>query len=387
MKVSKEQFLIEYNNGLKDSEIARKYGVSESSINTLRKTLNLPPNGRIVISDKLFFELYNSGLSDLEISQQSGASEAQIRRRRIKYELPQNKKISKAKVLLENYFQELYNEGKNDCEIAEILKIGKTTVQKYRTTLNIPLVEKQKIDLQLLEKLFCEGKTDLEIASQMNYSESYIRSKRLSLSLKRAEIKTPIHYRFNEEEFQVILGSLLGDGSLVQPHKNGGAILTFNHCVEQEEYIRYKQKILSNISSEVKLYNKHDSRLNNPDYQQFSVYTKSIIELANMRSNWYTPIKRVHYDDIKKLGPLGLAIWYMDDGYKNKPYGGCSLCTNCFSEEDLEILKQVLKDNFNIYATSNQTRNVLYIPSSEFPKFKKIVDPYIVPCLKYKVSS
>lgn len=98
-------------------------------------------------------------------------------------------------------------------------------------------------------------------------------------------------------------------------------------------------------------------------------------------------LKNVCYEDVKNLGPLGLAIWYMDDGYKNKPYGGCTLCTNCFNTNSLEILKEVLQNNFNIYATSNQSSGVLYIPSSEFPKFKKIVEPYIVPCLNYKVSS
>jgi hypothetical protein len=102
----------------------------------------------------------------------------------------------------------------------------------------------------------------LEIAECLGYSESYIHSKRLSLNLKRSEAKKPISYNFSEEEFQVIIGSILGDGSLVQHHKNGGAVLTFNHCVEQEEYIRYKQKLLSNITSEVKLYDKYDCRTN-----------------------------------------------------------------------------------------------------------------------------
>ena len=127
MKTSEQQFLELYNQGMKDSEISRTLGVSESSINSIRRKLNLPPNGRTVISDELFFDLYYSGLSDKEISQKSGASNSQIRRRREKYNLPINKSISNARKVLEKYFEELYFLGKNDYEIAEILN---TTPEK-----------------------------------------------------------------------------------------------------------------------------------------------------------------------------------------------------------------------------------------------------------------
>lgn len=387
MKISEQQFLELYNKGMKDSEISRNLGVSESSINFIRWRLNLPPNGRNVISDELFFDLYYSGLTDKEISQKSGASDSQIRRRREKYNLSINKSISNARKVLEKHFEELYSLKKNDYEIAKILNLGKTTVQTYRNKLKLPPIGKISIDINKLEKLFSFGKSDEEIAKELKYSSYYIHSVRLKFGLKRAEVKKPIHYTFDEKEFQVILGSLLGDGSLVKYHKNGGAILTFNHCVEQEEYIKYKQSLLSNICNKVNLYDKYDERLKTPKYQQFSVYSKSIIELAEMHERWYVPIKSVCYEDVKNLGPLGLAIWYMDDGYKNRPYGGCTLCTNCFDSNSLEILKKVLHDNFNICVTSNQASGVLYIPSSEFPKFKKIVEPYIVSCLNYKVSS
>ena len=46
MKTSEQQFLELYNQGMKDSEISRTLGVSESSINSIRRKLNLPPNGR-----------------------------------------------------------------------------------------------------------------------------------------------------------------------------------------------------------------------------------------------------------------------------------------------------------------------------------------------------
>lgn len=78
----------------------------------------------------------------------------------------------------------------------------------------------------------------------------------------------------------------------------------------------------------------------------------------------------------------------MDDGYKCKPYGGAMLCTNAFSREELELIKQMFKDKFNIEVTLNiKSGNIVYIPSKEFPKFKKLIEPYIIPSMKYKIES
>ncbi len=77
----------------------------------------------------------------------------------------------------------------------------------------------------------------------------------------------------------------------------------------------------------------------------------------------------------------------MDDGYKCKPYGGCMLCTNCFTRDELKMIQQMLKEKFDINATINcESSNLVYIPSKEFPKFKSLIEPYIVPCMKYKIE-
>jgi hypothetical protein len=104
-----------------------------------------------------------------------------------------------------------------------------------------------------------------------------------------------------------------------------------------------------------------------------------------MFENWYTPKKRIYKEDLYKLEGLGLAIWYMDDGYKPK-YGGCFISTNCFSFEDLEIVKKMFLEKFNIRVTYN-SKHVTYISAKEFPKFVKLIEPYIIPSMRYKLGN
>lgn len=383
MKITEEKFLEYYEQGLKDSEISRLSGDSESTINVLRKKLKLEPNGRRIISDELFLELYNKGKTDTEISSITGCSTSQCVRRREKFGLQKNVK----ETTLTLRFSELYNEGFNDVEIGKIIGYSKSRVQAYRTKLGLPPVEKNAIDLEQVKCLVSQGKTDKEIANILNYSWSYIRMCRTKLLQMPITSNKPNNYVYEGDEYQVLIGSLLGDGSLQKVHKNGGTVLKITHSEKQKEYICFKQSILSKNCSNVKSYQYYDSRRKIPEYTQYSIYTYSSIDLNQYFYNWYKPNKQIYEKDLFKIEPLGLAIWYMDDGYKCKPYGGCMLCTNSFTRVELELIQKMFKEKFNINVNLNcECDNLVYVPSKEFPKFKALIEPYIIPSMKYKLE-
>ena len=48
-----------------------------------------------------------------------------------------------------------------------------------------------------------------------------------------------------------------------------------------------------------------------------------------------------------------LAYWIMDDGQKVKR-GGVTLCTDSFKSEEISILREALKTNFNLITTIHQ---------------------------------
>lgn len=76
----------------------------------------------------------------------------------------------------------------------------------------------------------------------------------------------------------------------------------------------------------------------------------------------------------------------MDDGCKCKPYGGALLCTNCFTRDELKLIQEMFSKKFDINVTLNCTSNLVYIPTKEFPKFKNLISPYIIPSMKYKLE-
>ena len=65
---------------------------------------------------------------------------------------------------------------------------------------------------------------------------------------------------------------------------------------------------------------------------------------------------------VKKFVPLniaehlttrGLAFWIMDDGQQVRR-GGVTLCTDSFKSEEISILREALKTNFNLITTIHQ---------------------------------
>lgn len=333
----------------------------------------------MTLSDNKFLELYHLGYTDKRIADETNVSSTQVRRIRIKLGL----KVNKPKHRLDEIFLKLYNQGYNDIDISEKTGVPKSVVQSYRCKLQLPAIGPHKTDSTKIIQLVSKGLSDLEIADILNVSQLTVAKYRQQSGIFYS-IRTPWNIIPTEEEFQVILGSLLGDGNLHKYHKNGGSILTIAHCEQQKEYIEYKWNYLKRFVSEIKHYKFTDSRRKNPIYYNYSIHTKSNLAFNNLRQRWYTPKKKINKEDLYKIEPLGLAIWYMDDG--NKLDYGATLCTNCFSIEDLEIIQQMFIEKFNIQTHFYEKTHVTYIPSKEFPKFKKLIEPYIIPSMQYKIK-
>jgi ubiquinol-cytochrome c reductase cytochrome b subunit len=87
------------------------------------------------------------------------------------------------------------------------------------------------------------------------------------------------------------------------------------------------------------------------------------------------------------LTPLALAVWIMDDG--SKVSKGLKLCTNSYSYSDCLLLVQVLHSNFGLKATIQSTgassQYIIYIWKESMDKLRNIVDPFIIPEMKYKI--
>jgi len=108
----------------------------------------------------------------------------------------------------------------------------------------------------------------------------------------------------NNEEFQVLIGSLLGDGCIIIPTGCKNAIYEEPKKSSDEEYLKWKAKILRRFGPRLCYANGY-----------IKLYTRVHPELTELRKRWYPNGKRsIVPGDVEKLDALGLAVWYQDDG-------------------------------------------------------------------------
>jgi hypothetical protein len=126
----------------------------------------------------------------------------------------------------------------------------------------------------------------------------------------------------------------------------------------------------------------------NKNHYSWYFYTISSETLGLFHKLFYrNGIKIVPVELLKELNPLGLAIWYMDDGSNNG--GSITLNTHCFSEQEQVVIQGLLKSKFGVIATIVKDRSKLKIGigSREYQKFIDLMRPYIPESMNYKISS
>ena len=111
------------------------------------------------------------------------------------------------------------------------------------------------------------------------------------------------------QQVQVILGALMGDGNLSRPNRRDGRERSFpdGHGAKQAELPGLEGVAARQTSS--------SRRTTNAKGAVFADFTP-LPELAELREAVYFGDGKKHltWEYLKALTPLALAIWYMDDG-------------------------------------------------------------------------
>ncbi|MCK5607532.1 hypothetical protein KAR91_36955 [Candidatus Pacearchaeota archaeon] len=126
------------------------------------------------------------------------------------------------------------------------------------------------------------------------------------------------------EQEQVVLGSLLGDGTIRKATKKdsyGVPMLTESHSESQRDYMMWKVAAYENL--EPKFRSSYTTAVANgtQKYACLTMHTKShpvLLQYREMCLDPETQIKRVTWDWLSKIDALGLAVWFMDDGAFHK---------------------------------------------------------------------
>ncbi len=199
--------------------------------------------------------------------------------------------------------------------------------------------------------------------------------------------------RLGEQQTQLILGSLMGDGNL-SPNRHGGSGTRFRmgHGARQAEYLDWKASLLENIEC---------SRTANAAGAVFADF-RPLPELAELHDAVYFGDGKKHlsWEYLKALTPLALAVWYADDGSftlrskgaQARTQGGSGrieICVEAMSAGSRERLVQYLRDthglNVRVRSAGARQKAVLVFTTAASEKFQELVAPYIHPSMEYKL--
>jgi len=260
-----------------------------------------------------------------------------------------------------------------------------------------------QITKEKLEKLYhSEKKTSREIAKIYGCNPHTILKKLKKWNIRvlhtwDRQIET---IRLTMEQKDAVIGMMLGDASIRSTKYNSS--LYMSHSAEQRQYMEWKRKLLLPLSGEERSYiNKtygstvyRFSTWFHPDFNYFrSLFYK----------NYHgTGDKVIKEEAVRKLTPLGLAIWIMDDGCALKSYrkiGGKRSLLNIgvrlavgkyHGRPAILMIQDVLMEKFglqtHLYESDPSVFEVRFI-KSETRKLMDLISKHIPDCMKYKFPS
>ncbi len=199
--------------------------------------------------------------------------------------------------------------------------------------------------------------------------------------------------RLSGQQWQVVLGSLMGDGNL-SPNRRGrrGTRLRMGHGAKQADYLDWKVSLFGNIGV---------SQRTSSTGAVFADFTP-LPELAELHDTVYLVPghKTLPEEYLKALTPLSLAIWFMDDGsftlrsqgLQQRTEGGSGrvqFCIEAMSEGTRDRLVDYLRDThgFDVSWRRSGARGkaVLTFTTESSKRFLDLVAPHVHPSMDYKL--
>ena len=189
--------------------------------------------------------------------------------------------------------------------------------------------------------------------------------------------------RFSSDLQDLLLGSMLGDGSIKQDGRMS-AYFREEHAREQKAYVQWKEAAFGNLC-----------RKSSDNAHGYGFSTIALHELAEVRAKFYSEnrrYKKVTTELLRALNPLSLAVWYLDDG-TNGPRSprthSKTIHLHKLAEKECRAFEAVFAEKFDLRCT------IKYYPKgassrirffgAEADKLEDIIRPYCHASMAYKL--
>jgi hypothetical protein len=247
-----------------------------------------------------------------------------------------------------------------------------------------------------LEQMINSGKTPYEIANELGYGNggwSNIYKYCRDYGITDFDFSTNAEAKSREVKgdiASVVFGTLLGDATV-----NSYGALVVCHGEKQLSYLKWIKEKLGWLAMP-KLYK--SDRPHKPPFSKLPTYSVRSHHhpfLKELREKlWINGEKRISsLLDRCYFDELSLAVWYFDDGSLNKNSGVVTFATNGFPVVDVELIREFMRERFDIQTVLEPRRNNTYsirINKSKTPRFFDLIKSRIEktpPSMEYKIPS
>lgn len=180
----------------------------------------------------------------------------------------------------------------------------------------------------------------------------------------------------SEEQKQIIVGCLLGDGTM---RIKTNALLEINHCYKQKELVDWIYlKLKKFVGTKPKIHKNNGKRI------AYRFTTRSMSIFNEFYRKFYVANKKIIPRTLI-LTRLTMALWFMDDGSKSR--SSIYLNTQQFFQEEQELLQKFLKEKWEIETTLNIDKiyKRIRIRVSSVKKFVSLIKPHLLKSFYYKL--
>lgn len=204
-----------------------------------------------------------------------------------------------------------------------------------------------------------------------------------------------IQKSLSKEQKRLLIALLIGDGTI-----SNNYVFKLSHSIEQKEYLEWKVNLLDRFGIKNNGIKEYVSSCGY-NYGKRVLYSQMSLHstIKALRRSVYIPKKTFTRKLLNWLDELGLAIWFMDDGFINineseQRHGSIQRnirISTCVDEQTCNMMINYFKERWNVEFRPFLEKSRLYSlatrTNNDTDKFIEIVKPYVeqVPSLLYKI--
>lgn len=282
---------------------------------------------RLLIDIEKLAELCKNDLSMEAVGRSFGVSGQTINRRI--QELGLDKKGVNTYKNKDWLYNQYVNLVKTKQEIADDINIGITTINRWMKKHEIPI-------------------RDRGLASHLALGNT-------------------IH--IEQELAELLNGGAIGDGYI---GSNSTFSAYYTQTNKHEDFIQWLSVQFHNLGVNGSIHKNVQERWGK-ERTSYTFCSRNYSDFLAFQKMWYPNGKKIVPQDLE-LTPSLLLFWYLGDGYlsSSENVRPIILCTNGFSDKDVELLVRKLAD-LEIYSRRQPSRNTIYINSTVALDFLKII--------------